>query len=131
MNGPKNFRFTVGSGRMILEVAVENSGDGLVVTVFGGDRPHVGTVILAQPRPSLSRPGERSATSTCLPLLGHQEEALARPVAETLARELGVPVVVVAGVHLERPSPAELGAVVKLGPEIAAGVLRRGVHDKT
>ncbi|MDI6870632.1 MAG: hypothetical protein QME79_04590 [Bacillota bacterium] len=127
--GPRNFHFAAGSGRASLEVAVENSGNGLVVTVFGGDRPHVGTVILAQPRPSLSRPGERSATSTCLPLLGHQEEPLARPIAEALARELDVPVVVVAGVHLEKARPEEIEAVVTLGPEIVAEVLRRWVSD--
>ncbi|MGE5553599.1 MAG: hypothetical protein ACM3XZ_06720 [Betaproteobacteria bacterium] len=131
-SGPRNQRFTVGTGRASLEVAVENSGDGLVVTVFGGDRPHVGTVILAQPRPSLSRPGDRSVTSTCLPLLGHQEEALARPIAETLARELGVPVVVVAGVHLEGAQPAEIEAVVALGPAVSGEVLRRCVvSDKS
>jgi hypothetical protein len=106
-------------------VTVEDSGDGLVLTLFGGDHPHVGTVVLAQPRPSFSRPGELSATSACLPLLGHQEEALARPVAEELARTLGVAVVVVAGVHLEGASSEELEDVVALGPEIAAEVLRR------
>jgi hypothetical protein len=108
------------------EVTVEDSGEGLVLTLFGGDRPHVGAVVLAQPRPSHSRPGELSVTSSCLPLLGHEEEALARPVAEELARTLAVPVVVVAGVHLDGARPEELQAVVSLGPEIVAEVLRRG-----
>jgi hypothetical protein len=130
MTGPRNLRFSVGRGRTALAVTVENSGEGVVVTLFGGDRPHVGTVILAQPRPSRSRPGERSATSLCLPLLGHEEEALARPVAEVLARELNVPVVVVAGVHLAEASPAEVGTVTARGPEIAAQVLRRWVSDQ-
>lgn len=124
MNGPGNLRFCVGEGRTSLAVAVEDSGDGLVVTLFGGDRPHVGTVILAQPRPSLADPAERSATSACLPLPGHQEEALARPVAEGLARVLGVPVVVVAGVHLEGASQAEIEGIVSLSPKITEEVLR-------
>ncbi|HHW14027.1 MAG TPA: hypothetical protein GXX28_03715 [Firmicutes bacterium] len=124
-----NLRFAVGSGRLAAEVSVEDSGDGLVVTVFGGERPHVGTVVLAQPRPSRSRPGERSATSSCLSLLGHQDEALARPVAEALARALGVPVVVVAGVHLEGIQPEEIAAAMVLGPRIAEEVLRRRVSD--
>lgn len=127
--GPKSLRFTAGEGRSSLEVTVENSGDGLVVTLFGGDRPHVGTVVLAQPRPSASHPGEWSATSACLPLLGHEEEALARPVAEALAKELGAPVVVVAGVHLDDPRPGEINTVVALGPLIATEVLRRWISD--
>lgn len=122
---PPGLRFRAGSGRLSVEVTVEDSGDGLVLTLFGGDQPHVGTVVLAQPRPSSARPGELSVTSTCLPLLGHQEEALARPVAEELARRLGVVVVVVAGVHLDGALPEEVQSVVALGPEIAAEVLRR------
>lgn len=125
----RTLRFSLAAGRANLAVTVEDSGDGLVLTVFGGDRPHVGIVVLAQPRPSLSRPGERSATSTCLPLLGHKEEALARPAAERLARELGVPVVVVAGVHLEGARPEEIEAVVALGPRIVEEVLQRWVSD--
>lgn len=125
----RSLRFGVGSGRLAVEVVVEDSGDGLVVTVFGGERPHVGTVVLAQPRPSRSRPGERSATCSCLSLLGHEDETLARPVAEALATALGVPAVVVAGVHLEGIRPEELAAARALGPRIAEEVLRRWISD--
>lgn len=131
MTAPRSFRFRLTAGRAALEVAVENSGDGLVITVFGGDRPHVGTVILAQPRPSRSREGERSATANCLSLLGHQDEALARPAAEALARELGVPVVVAAGVHLDGATPSEIAEIVALGPRIAGEILHRWVSEKS
>jgi hypothetical protein len=80
---------------------------------------------LAQPRPSLADATRLSATSTCVPLPGHQEEALVRPVAEFLARTFGVPAVVVGGVHLEEARPEELEAVVGLVPAICAELAGR------
>ncbi|MGE5509495.1 MAG: hypothetical protein ACM3RP_13580 [Chitinophagales bacterium] len=128
MTGPRSLRFMVGEGRTALAVAVEDTGQGFVVTVCGGDRPHVGTVVLAQPRPSLADPARLSATSTCVPLLGHQEEALVRPVAEFLARAFGVPAAVVGGVHLEGARPEDLSAVTGLVPRLCEELARR-IHE--
>lgn len=103
---------------------IVDSGDGLVVTVFGGDHPHVGATVVATPRPSLSDPGKLSTTSTVVPLLGHKDDVLARPVAEALAARLGVPVVVVAGLHVENASGADLAAVDSIVHELVERLLR-------
>jgi len=80
---------------------VLRQGEDLVVCVGGGEQPHVGTVVMAEPRQSLADPGRRSATGSVWNRLGHKDEALARPMAERLAASLGTVVVVIAGVHVE------------------------------
>ncbi|MFV2074153.1 MAG: hypothetical protein ACC742_16105, partial [Thermoanaerobaculales bacterium] len=50
-----------GSGRR-LEARIQDVGEDLVVVVGGGQRPHVGCVVLAQPFPSRAQPGTWSAT---------------------------------------------------------------------
>jgi hypothetical protein len=94
-------------------------GEDLVVCLGGGDRPHVGTVVCAEPRPSLADPGRRSATSSVWNRLGHKDEALARPVAEHLAATLGKAVVVAAGVHVEGLDAAGIQALEEMARELA------------
>jgi len=74
-------------------------GEDLVVAVGGGERPHVGCVVLAQSRPSTREPGLLSVSSSVLTIPPHKEEPVARGIAERLARELGCTVVTTAGIH--------------------------------
>ncbi|MFR9190881.1 MAG: hypothetical protein ACLVL7_12145 [Anaerotruncus massiliensis (ex Togo et al. 2019)] len=70
--------------------------EGLTVTV-GGGRSHIGSVAIAQPRPSLRGDGSVSCTCSVWNQPGHKDEAVARPVAERLCRALNTVVVVTAG----------------------------------
>jgi hypothetical protein len=74
-------------------------GEDLVVAIGGGQRPHVGCVVLAVPYPSKARPDEWSASCSLLTIPPHKEEPIARGIAERLASGLGRVVVVTAGVH--------------------------------
>ena len=85
---------------------------GLGVNLLGGSEPHIGAVAVAIPRPSLARPGRRSATTSVLALVGHKDDELARFVATQLARALGVTVVVTAGVHVPRARSSDITAVL-------------------
>ncbi len=106
--------------RWRLAATVVDSGDGVVVTLFGGDHPHVGATVIAVPRPSLEHPTRISATSTVMPLIGHKDDVFARPVAGALAARLGVVVVVVSGVHIDSARPEELEALLEAAPRLAA-----------
>lgn len=103
--------------RFSLLAVVVGTPDGLSVTLTGGDLPHLGSIVLAEPRPSLSEPWRYSATSSVLNRLGHREEELFRPLAEELALALAQPVVVLGGVHLD------LGDKGQLEPELRDEVL--------
>jgi len=76
--------------------------DGLTVTIVGGEKPHVGSIAVAVPRPSLEDPSKISATVSVFNLVGHKDDEIARPAAERLAKELRQPIVVIAGVHVQK-----------------------------
>lgn len=91
-----------GRGRCRLWGTAVITAGGVTLTLVGGERPHVGAVAVGIPRPSLARPGRRSATTSVVAVTGHKDDELARPLAHELARRLGQTAVVVAGVHIER-----------------------------
>jgi hypothetical protein len=74
-------------------------GPDLLVAIRGGDRPHIGAVAAAQPRPSLRDASKTSATASVLTYVGHKEDSLAKDTAERLASILETNVVVTAGIH--------------------------------
>jgi hypothetical protein len=89
------------------------SPQSLSVNLLGGDRPHIGAVAIGIPRPSLTRSGRRSATTSVFALVGHKEDDLAKSLANDLARRIGIPTVVVAGVHLRRARSSDIAAVLR------------------
>ena len=58
-------------------------GKDYTVTVCGGSLPHVGSVVMAQARLSLTGSGT-SATSSVLNCVGHKDETIARMFAEKI-----------------------------------------------
>ena len=111
------------SGRAI-EARVVEAGDDLVIAVGGGDRPHVGVVVLAQPIPSRTRPGKHSASVTVVTIPPHKEEAIARGIAEKVASELGRVVVVTAGVHEDDIDSDGITDYLRLGDQLAEELVR-------
>ncbi|MEW6183418.1 MAG: hypothetical protein AB1500_09640 [Bacillota bacterium] len=109
----QNCTAKAGDGRYEIEAQATLTKDGLIVQVLGGEKPHVGAVVLSLPRPSMSEPGKLRATSTVVPLYGHRDEEVARPVAERLAVYFNQPVVVVAGVHIDAARTEEIELLVK------------------
>lgn len=115
---------TAGTGRYRIEVLTTLTAEGLVVQILGGERPHVGAVAIALPRPSLSSPGELRASTTVVPLYGHRDDEIARPAAEKLAVACAQPVVVVAGVHIEAATREEIELLVANVSEAVEGLTR-------
>jgi len=103
---------TAGTGRYRIEVLTTLTAEGLVVQILGGEKPHVGAIAIALPRPSLSSPGELRTSTTVVPLYGHRDDEIARPAAEKLAVACAQPVVVVAGVHIEAATREEIELLV-------------------
>lgn len=94
-------------------------GDDLVIAVGGGERPHVGCVVLAQPRASAAHSGGWSASCSVLTIPPHKEEPIARGIATRLAEEFGRVTVVTAGVHDDDLGPAGIAVYLRLGAELA------------
>ena len=96
-----------------LEASIQRIGPDLLVAIWGGERPHIGAVAVAQPRPSLRDPQSTSATASVFCLVGHKEDELAKAASEILASVLNTTVVVTAGIHWDDLSAEGIQTVVK------------------
>jgi hypothetical protein len=112
------------SGRH-LEARVEEMGEDLVVAVGGGQRPHVGCVVLAQPLPSKAPGRKWSASCSVLTIPPHKEEPIARGIATRLAEALGRVTVVTAGVHDDTLDADGIACYLRLGEELGEELARR------
>ena len=84
-----------------LEAFVKKIGQDLLVAIWGGERPHIGAVAVAQPRPSLRDNRLRSATASVFCYPGHKDDIIAKEAAEKISSALNISVTVTAGMHWE------------------------------
>ena len=107
-----NFTVTTASGSYDVTAGVQWMGTDLLVGIWGGEKPHIGAVSIAESRPSLADPDRTSATASVFCFVGHKEDELAKAVAEKLARTLQTHVVVAAGIHWDDISPEGIRKVM-------------------
>lgn len=100
----KEFKVKTNEVTYDLEASIRLIGQDLLVAIWGGEKPHIGAVAVAQPRPSLKDPEVMSATASVICLPGHKEDELAKAASEILAAALNTQVVVTAGIHWENIS---------------------------
>lgn len=114
-------RKTFSQGAVPYRVTAEvvSLGADLLVILSGGDRPHIGSVAVALPRPSLADPSKSSATSSVYNFLGHKDQVIAQRIAEALSSQLKRHVVVIAGFHLASISTEGIAQVVENCDELA------------
>ena len=116
-------RVEEGPGLRFLEARVAVVGEDLVVTVGGGQRPHVGCVVLAIPYSTRGEAGGWSASCSVLTIPPHKEEPIARGIAARLATGLGRVTVVTAGVHDDDIDAEGIRLYLRLGEELADELL--------
>jgi CTP:molybdopterin cytidylyltransferase MocA len=103
---------TIGDGRECVRLELEEQGRDLVLRITGGVA-HVGAVALA------AAGAEAPVRTLVLP--PHKEGPLAAEAAAALARATGRTCVVVAGIHQDDATPAEIGRIVE---NVREGVAR-------
>ena len=96
-----------------LSASVRLIGEDVLVAIWGGEKPHIGAVAVAQPRPSLKDPEVTSATASVICLMGHKEDELAKASAEILAAALKTPIVVTAGIHWDNLDPEGIRRIIQ------------------
>lgn len=94
-----------------VEACCQKLGADYLVSFYGGQH-HIGAVGMAQSRPSLSDPDQRSATASVFCYVGHKEDQLVKEVSEILASELNTKVVVVAGLHWDNLNSSGVKQVI-------------------
>jgi hypothetical protein len=109
----KRKTFSCGSPPYKVEAQVTLIGSDLLVALYGGSKPHIGSVVVALPRPSLKDKKQMSSTSSVYNFLGHKDYVIAQRVAELLSSRLNKNVVVVAGIHIDRISKKGIAKVIE------------------
>jgi hypothetical protein len=104
---------SAGAGRLAVHGVLVATGDGLVVSLAGGERPHVGAVALATPYASSRHPGETRASTSILAVTAHRDDEVARPLAELVARRTGQVAVVAVGLHADDATSQEIAALTE------------------
>jgi glutamate 5-kinase len=119
------FQVGVGKGKFKVEATCTLTRDGILLAIFGGERPHIGAVALALPRPSLRNRKKTSATTSILTVLGHKDDEIAKPAAELLAKKFKVPTVVVVGVHIDKATRQDVKTLFTNSMKAVSGVVNR------
>ncbi len=121
----KRFKVEISKGPFRIHGHVQEIGPDLLVTIWGGTKPHIGAVGIAIPRPSLRDPPKWSATSSNFTFIGHKEDLLVKEISEKLASQLRKNVVVLAGIHWDDISNEEIKAIETLTERLSREILKR------
>ena len=100
--------FFYGEGDTKLEAEIKLQGNDLIVRIYGGTQPHIGSVAIGIPHPSLKDPAKNSATVSIYTLVGHKDDHLAKVMCQHLAKSLNTTVVVIAGFHIESATQEQI-----------------------
>lgn len=100
-----------------LEAGIVFIGSDLLAFVRGGE-PHIGCVVQAVPRLSLTGDGSVSVTSSVLNLTGHKDESICRLLAEGLCRKYRCTVVCTGGFHVDHITKDQIEEVMAAMEEI-------------
>lgn len=85
-------------------------GKDYTLAVYGGDTPHVGSVVMSSARPSLTGEGI-GVTSSVLTGLGHKDDVVAKLFAEAVAKSGNCTAVCACGIHIDDIDSAQLETV--------------------
>lgn len=127
----ERFLVEISKGRFKIHGLVQEVGQDILVSIWGGTRPHIGAVGMAIPRPSLKNPKKWSATSSNFTFIGHKEDILVKTISERLAARLRRNVVVTAGIHWDGITSDEIKAVENLTQKLSDLILKKIMPTRT
>jgi hypothetical protein len=124
------FRVTTDKEAYNLEAFVKQIGQDFLVAIWGGEKPHIGAVSVAQPRASLKDPEVISATASVICLPGHKEDELVKATSEILAAALNTSVVVTAGIHWDNINEEGIDKIIANSKILVDRILETIVSNK-
>ena len=124
------FNVKTNEGAYDLEASVRFVGQDVLVAIWGGEKPHIGAVSVAQPRPSLKDPEITSATASVICLTGHKEDELVKATSEILAAALNTSVVVTAGIHWDDINEEGIDKIIANSKILVDRILETIVSNK-
>ena len=89
---------SAGKGKYKVWLKEEKHGEDIILFLGGGEKPHIGSVIL-------SEPGKRTRVIT---RKRHLDWIVGKPIAEKVCKKKKKPVLCIAGVHVDNASKEEI-----------------------
>ena len=120
----KRVTLSFGSSSYKIEAEVTLVGSDLLVILYGGSKPHIGSIAVALPRPSLKNKKLMSSTSSVYNFLGHKDGIVAQKLSETLSAGLNKNVVVVAGIHIDKITEEGIAKILENCDKLARKIYR-------
>ncbi|MGI6684185.1 MAG: hypothetical protein ACOX47_01480 [Bacillota bacterium] len=105
------FIIEAGKGKYKVHLNVILTMDGINVLLTGGDKTHVGGVVLVTPRKSLTGSGT-SCDTWVITVPGHKDVVVAEQVGNILCRKTKEVVAVTAGIHIDNALPDDLKIIM-------------------
>lgn len=102
-----------------LSVEISQLGKDWLIALSGGEKPHIGCMVLAIPRPSLTGNGQLSTTSSVVNVTGHKDEEICRLLAEQAAMKKGAVTVCTGGFHIDCIKKKQIDEVIQAVQDIA------------
>lgn len=102
------YHVSIGEGILCLKSTIVKTQDGINIYIGGGDKTHIGTIVISQPRPSLTGDGSTSCTTSMFNILGHKDVEIAIPIAEKICKHFKETTVVTAGIHIDKAAAQDI-----------------------
>jgi hypothetical protein len=103
----------VGRGKYRITAEVRFIGEDILVSVWGGTKPHIGSVAAAEHRPSLQNPLRTSTTSSIINFPGHKDDLVSRLFAERISSHMSRHCIATAGIHVDNATGEEIARLLK------------------
>lgn len=107
-----------------IRISAGRIGNDILICLEGGTKPHIGCVVQAVPRPSLTGDGSGSATASVLNLTGHKDEYICRKLAEKICSKMGIVTVCTGGFHLDGIVKEQIKEVMEVAEQMSEEVLQ-------
>ncbi len=115
-----------------MSASLQNIGADVLIAVWGGTRPHIGSLAVATPHPERAPECECSTTVLQFSFPGHRDDVVARRVAGRVASALQCSVAVSAGIHIPDITPDGIKTVLANTDSLIEHIiqaLRSQAHD--
>jgi hypothetical protein len=116
---------SAGRGKYRVQTVARFIGDDVLISIWGGTKPHVGSVAAATPRPSLEDSRKTSATSSVFNFIGHKDDSIARMFSEKVAASLERNIVATAGVHIDNITKEGIAKVLQNCEVLCFNLIKR------
>lgn len=103
---------TFGKGKYKVWLKQENIGDDRVFYLGGGERSHIGSVVICEP-------GKKTHI---IRRIGHYDDIVLKPIAEKACKKFNNTIVVIGGVHINNGTKQEIDLLVNNCLKLAEGI---------